>query len=367
VPAVLTEEQELLRDTAAALARHVGVASLADLPRAVPPGAAIPGADATGGVPDAESWALVAEAGWTALRVPEAAGGLGAGGVDTALVLEELAARLSPVPLLGQAVMVPALLAAAGADPTVGEAVANGELRLALVLDRGLQTTEVGTGGGLAFDARGARAGLVVEGSWPTLRLRAVGLGEPGPAADFTRELRPAALDEPVDVGDLGGTIDPDLLARAHALALVGLSADLLGVMRSALDVAVTYARDRVQFGVPVGSFQAVQHLCADAFVMVEAARSATWYAAWGVDELTPAEAVRAARIAKAWCSRAGVEVCETAVQVLGGIGMTWEHLAHVHLRRALLDRTALGDEHAHHERIGHDTLAAAAATAARR
>jgi alkylation response protein AidB-like acyl-CoA dehydrogenase len=365
VPAVLTEEQELLRATAAALARRVGVASLADLPRAVPPGAAIPGADAAGGVPDAESWALVAEAGWTALRVPEAAGGLGAGGVDAALVLEELAARLSPVPLLGQAVVVPPLLVAAGADPAVTAAVAEGELRLALVLDRGLQTTEVATGGGLAFDARGARAGLVVEGAWPIMRLRAVGLGDPVPAADFTRELRPA-LAEAVDVGDLGGPLDPDLLHRAHALALVGLSADLLGVMRSALDVAVTYARDRVQFGVPVGSFQAVQHLCADAFVMVESSRSATWYAAWAVDELAPAEAVRAARIAKAWCSRAGVEVCETAVQVLGGIGMTWEHLAHVHLRRALLDRTTLGDELEQHERIGHETLAAAAGAAGR-
>jgi hypothetical protein len=253
-------------------------------------------------------------------------------------VLEELAARLSPVPLLGQAVMVPALLVAAGAEEAVTEAVAGGELRLALVLDRGLQTTELGPGGGLAFDARGARAGLVVDGSWPTMRLRAVGLGDPLPAADFTRELRPA-LARSADVGDLGGTLDPDLLQRAHALALVGLSADLLGVMRSALDVAVTYARDRVQFGVPVGW-------------------SATWYAAWAVDELTPDEAVLAARIAKAWCSRAGVEVCETAVQVLGGIGMTWEHLAHVHLRRALLDRTTLGDEREQHERIGHARLA---------
>ncbi len=139
----------------------------------------------------------------------------------------------------------------------------------------------------------------------------------------------------------------------------MGLAADLLGVMRGALDVAVTYARDRVQFGVPVGSFQAVQHLCADALVMVESARSATWHAAWAVDELPPDEAVLAARIAKAWCSRAGVEVCETAVQVLGGIGMTWEHLAHVHLRRALLDRTALGDEREQHERIGHARLVA--------
>jgi alkylation response protein AidB-like acyl-CoA dehydrogenase len=364
VPATLTDEQQLLRETAAALARRVGVASLADLPRAVPPGAPIPGADASGGVADAESWALVADAGWTALRLPETAGGLGAGGVETALVVEELAARLAPVPLLGQGVLVPGLLTAAGASRAVTEAVAAGELRLALVLGADLQTTDVaatGAGpddgrGGIAFDARGAHAGLVVAGEWPAMTVRTVALGGALPAADFTRELRPA-LPEPVEVGDLGATIDPDLLQRAHALALVGLAADLLGVMRSALDIAVAYARDRVQFGAPVGSFQAVQHLCADALVTVESARSATWHAAWAVDELAPDEAVLAARIAKAWCSRAGVEVCETAVQVLGGIGMTWEHLAHIHLRRALLDRVVLGDEHVQHERIGHARL----------
>jgi alkylation response protein AidB-like acyl-CoA dehydrogenase len=357
VPAILTDEQQLLRDTAAALARRVGVSSLADLPRAVPPGAPIPGADAAGGLDDATGWGLVADAGWTALRVPEAAGGLGASGVDAALVVEELAARLSPVPVLGQAVVVPPLLVAAGAGPAVTEAVAAGELRLALVLDAGLQTSEIGPAGGVAVDARGAHAGVVITGDWPHLSLRTVALGDPLPAADFTREVRPA-LDGAVDVGDLGGTVDPDLLQRAHAMALVGLSADLVGVMRSALDVAVAYAKERVQFGVAVGSFQAVQHLCADALVAVEAARSATWHAAWAVDELDPDEAVLAARIAKAWCSRAGVEVCETAVQVLGGIGMTWEHLAHVHLRRALLDRAVLGDEHEQHERIGHLRLA---------
>jgi alkylation response protein AidB-like acyl-CoA dehydrogenase len=226
------------------------------------------------------------------------------------------------------------------------------------VLGHDLQSSDVGPDGGIAFDARGAHAGLVIEGSWPELRLRAVALGEALPAADLTRALRPATT-EAVDIGDLGGFLDVDLLQRAHALALVGLSADLVGTMRTALAVALDHARERVQFGVPVGSFQAVQHLCADAHVTVEAARSAVWYAAWGVDELSPDEAVLAARVAKAWCSRAGLEVCETAIQVLGGIGMTWEHLAHVHLRRALLDRMVLGDEQEQYERIGHLRLQA--------
>jgi alkylation response protein AidB-like acyl-CoA dehydrogenase len=352
VPATLTDEHLLLRDTAAALARRIGPASVADLTA----GGAGDGAGARAA--DAEAWALVADAGWTALRIAPEAGGLGGSGVDVALVLEELAARLAPVPVLGAAVMVPALLAAAGpAASGVAGRVATGELRLALVLDRQLQTSEVGPEGGIAVDARGATAGLVIDGAWPAQRLRAVALDPPLPAADLTRDLRPARVDRDVAVGDLGATLDPDLVQRAHALALVGLSADLVGTMRGALALAVEHAGAREQFGAPVGSFQAVQHLCADAHVAVEGARSAVWYAAWAVDAREPPEAVLAARVAKAWCSRAGIEVCETAVQVLGGIGMTWEHPAHVHLRRALLDRTVLGDEHEQHERIGHQRL----------
>jgi alkylation response protein AidB-like acyl-CoA dehydrogenase len=374
VPATLTDEHLLVRDTAAALARRLGPASVAAL--SARDGAGDAGAVAGGGdgeaarAADTEAWGLVADAGWTALRVAPEAGGLGASGVDVALVLEELAARLAPVPVLGAAVVVPALLAAAGpAASDVAGRIATGELRLALVLDRELQTTDIGPAGGVAVDARGAAAGLVVEGAWRQQRLRAVALGPPLPAADLTRDLRPALLDgradasadgsadASADVGELGGILDPDLVQRAHALALVGLSADLVGTMRGALALAVEHARGREQFGAPVGSFQAVQHLCADAHVAVEGARSAVWYAAWAVDALEPAEAVLAARVAKAWCSRAGIEVCETAVQVLGGIGMTWEHPAHLHLRRALLDRTVLGDEHEQHERIGHQRL----------
>src|SRR5690606_16973182 len=139
--------------------------------------------------------------------------------------------------------------------------------------------------------------------------------------------------------------------ARTSAFALSLLVADLLGAMQAALDAALDHARTRVQFGKPIGSFQAVQQILADSHVLTEATRSACWYAAWAVDALPGEEALRAARTAKAWASRSAVEVCENAIQVFGGIGMTWEAPAHIWLRRAHAARAAFGDEH-HHEAV---------------
>ena len=127
------------------------------------------------------------------------------------------------------------------------------------------------------------------------------------------------------------------------ALGLAITCADLVGTMRGACDLATEYAKDRRQYGRPVGSFQAVQHLLADALVAMEGARSAALHAAWAVDALPPADALAAGAMAKAYCARAARSVCETAIQVHGGIGNTWECLAHVHLRRALLSIDVLG------------------------
>ena len=113
--------------------------------------------------------------------------------------------------------------------------------------------------------------------------------------------------------------------------------------MRGAVDLAVDYAADRHQYGAAIGSFQAVQHLLADAFVAMEGSRSVALHAAWAVDALPAADALAAAAVAKAYCARAARDVCETAIQVHGGIGNTWECLAHVYLRRALLSSDLLG------------------------
>nr|NIV49434.1 acyl-CoA dehydrogenase [Gammaproteobacteria bacterium] len=122
-------------------------------------------------------------------------------------------------------------------------------------------------------------------------------------------------------------------------------SADLVGTMRGVIDASVAYARERKQYGVAIGSFQAVQHLLAEAHTLMEGAASAAAYPAWAVDALAPDEARGAGRVAKAYCARAARTVCETAVQVHGGIGNTWDCMVHVHLRRALLSSRWFGDD----------------------
>ena len=131
-----------------------------------------------------------------------------------------------------------------------------------------------------------------------------------------------------------------------------------IGLAQGALDAAVRYAGERTQFGTRIGTFQAVQHMLADALVRLEGARSCVWYAAWGVDHLEPVEATLAAMTAKAYASEAAREVVETSVQVFGGIAITWEHLSHLRLRRVLVDRRVLGDETALYQRIAATRLA---------
>ena len=127
------------------------------------------------------------------------------------------------------------------------------------------------------------------------------------------------------------------------ALGLAVTAPTWWATMQGAVDLATEYAKERRQYGAPIGSFQAVQHLLADALVVTEGARSVALHAAWAVDALRPAEALAAAAIAKAYGARAARTVCETAIQVHGGIGNTWECLAHVFLRRALLSTDVLG------------------------
>ena len=138
-------------------------------------------------------------------------------------------------------------------------------------------------------------------------------------------------------------SLGPDELAHWHSLGLAVTSADLVGVIRGTLALAAGYARERRQYGAAIGSFQAVQHLLADAQVAMEGSRSIALHAAWAVDALPGPDALAAASSAKAYCGRAARAVCETAIQVHGGIGNTWECLAHVYLRRALLSTELFG------------------------
>ena len=187
--------------------------------------------------------------------------------------------------------------------------------------------------------------------------------------ASTRRQIQSARMIEPaaalptatavVDVPGQLGVLTADDFDTWTALGLALTAADLVGTMRGAVDLATGYAKERHQYGRAIGSFQAVQHLLADAFVATEGARSVALHAAWAVDALPPGDALAAGAVAKAYSARAARTVCETAIQVHGGIGNTWECLAHVHLRRSLLSSDVLGGADASldlvlaHHRIG--------------
>jgi alkylation response protein AidB-like acyl-CoA dehydrogenase len=199
----------------------------------------------------------------------------------------------------------------------------------------------------VAFDSSGAQAALILDSS-NGLRLRAVALRRGMKGLDLNRgahEVDPSAA---VDVGPLGGVIDPATFSRTMARLFTLVAADLVGVMDAGLATAVSYAATREQFGVPIATFQAIQHLCADQLVSLEGARSLTEYAAWAVDECEVSEALLAARSAKAYASRAGRAVTEAVVQVHGGMGFTWDCPAHVFLKRALTDARVFADSAVH-------------------
>lgn len=167
-----------------------------------------------------------------------------------------------------------------------------------------------------------------------TGRVPAAAAGEPdtiGAGVDLTHSLAGVVV-EPAELS----TLPADDVLRWQALTLTVTSADLVGASRGALDLATEYAKVREQYGSPIGSYQAIGHLLAEALTLIEGSISVLRHAAWAVDELPAEEAVRAAKIAKIYCARAARTVCETAIQVHGGIGNTWECLAHVYLRRVL-------------------------------
>jgi alkylation response protein AidB-like acyl-CoA dehydrogenase len=207
---------------------------------------------------------------------------------------------------------------------------------------------DVDEDGAIAFDVEGAAYVLALSGSGPARALVRASLSagfSPVEPADLTRRM--ARVESPGDlhVERCGDGLRGEDLDNWLALALASTSADLVGVMSSGLGNAVEYAKERVQYGVKIGSFQAIQHICADALVQVEASASATRYAAWAVDALGARDSLLAARVAKAYSSSVARQASEDVMQVFGGIGQTWEHIAHVGARRALTDRALFGDE----------------------
>jgi len=286
----LTAEQAELRDAAARLAGDLGPGSVHDL------------AD-DGRVARLEK--AVAATGWRTLRSD------GGTGVEVALVAEEFGRRLVDVPFLGPVLADDLRRGAADREPGWTIAVDD-----------------------VAADARGIERVLVLNGN----RLLAGRTGAALPGADLTRQS--AQVTGPLEpAGELSGAH----AGRWRALALVVTTGDLLGTARGAHALACDYAKVRTQYGKPIGSYQAVAHPLAEGLALIEGSVSLLRHAAWAVDALPPARAVRAAQIAKVYCARAARDICETAVQVHGGIGNTWECLVHVYLRRALASAELFG------------------------
>jgi alkylation response protein AidB-like acyl-CoA dehydrogenase len=297
--------------------------------------------------PSTADWSRMAGAGWFGLHLREENGGSGADTRYAGLLVTELGRHAVPAPVLGTLIAAEQLQAH-GAVPGLLSSIADGTVRVAPLLRPDLTGFADGTDGrnALAWDSAGADFAVSVHDGATHL------LAGPAGGIDLTRAVRTPLADPPAshqraDCQPLtSGERD-----RLTAFALAMLTADLLGTMEAAHAAAVDYARTRRQFGAPIGSFPAIQDLAADGLVLIEAARSATWYTTWATDCLASPEALRAARVAKAFVSRAAVEVCEAAVQIFGGIGFTWEFPAHVWLRRAHASRRVFGDEN-HHESL---------------
>jgi alkylation response protein AidB-like acyl-CoA dehydrogenase len=284
----LTSEQRQLRDAAARLAADLGPGSVADLSDVDRVARLEKAVDATG---------------WRALRSD------GASGVEVAVVAEEFARRLVDVPFLG---------------PTLAD-----DLRRHIGNSQTAFSSATVAVGGEAVDARGFRQALALDG----VRVDAWEIGNPLAPVDLTRTTA-ELTGQPRPLGEL----EPDEGRRWRALALVVTCAELVGAARGTHALACDYAKVREQYGSTIGSYQAVAHLLAEGLALIEGSVSVLRHAAWAVDELDPDEAVQAALVAKVYTTRAARTVCETSIQVHGGIGNTWDCLAHVYLRKVLAD-----------------------------
>jgi alkylation response protein AidB-like acyl-CoA dehydrogenase len=336
-----TAEQAELQRAARQLARELGPPTVAEL---------------DDGTRRKRLAGAVRDAGWLELRDDADGGAPLASGVEVCIVAEALGAAVADVAFGGRLLAgdLARRAGAAGRDDAV--AAQNASL-VDLLSVRGAVTGAPGFA--VDCDAETDTAYVVVpEG--PGFRLAAANVTARSAGADLTRTVRAMASGTPVDVVAAARALRHDDLVQWRALGLALTSADLVGVMRGLLDVTVAYAAERRQYGVPIGSFQAVQHLLAEAHTLFDGSRSVALHASWAVDSLEPAAALHAGRVAKAYCARAARTVCETAIQVHGGIGNTWEHVAHVYLRRALLSTQWFGDDDEQLQRLADTRLGAA-------
>jgi alkylation response protein AidB-like acyl-CoA dehydrogenase len=362
-PFAVSDEQRALRNAVADLmARHSGEAQVRALM-----------ASDTGF--DPAVWQELAAMGLTGLLITEEYGGAGAGPVEMGIAMEEMGRVLLVSPFLSTAVLVPSLLAEAG-DPyecaAVLPRIAAGELIATVAFaedDSARLPATIATSAGAIGDVWHVTGykHFVLDGQSADL-LYVLAATDAGPAVfavdagaaglDMTplttvdptrKQCRLQFVDTPARlVGRLGAGVD--VFTAALDRSAVALVSEQAGGARRAVEMATEYAKTRYQFGRAIGSFQAVKHMCADMLLEAESAVSAARFVAGSFAERAPSRIADLA-LAQAYCSDAFVFVAATNIQVHGGIGFTWEHPAHLYLRRARSDAQLLGSPPWHRER----------------
>ncbi len=308
----MTEERELLRETVAALVdKHASPAAVRE-------------AMASERGYDESLWKLLCEqVGAAALVVPEELGGAGGDLADAAVVLEELGKALVPTPLLGTTLTELALLAAEDPDTDALAGLAEGAKIGAVVFDPG-------------YVVNGDIADIVIAANGTTLSRWTNFTAHRIEAMDLTRRL---ARVEPTDTADIGA--DPGLADIAAIL----LAVEQIGAATKCLDLTVEYSKDRVQFGRPIGSFQALKHRMADLYVAVQSARAV-------VNDAVAEPSATSAALARVSASEAFSKVAAEAVQMHGGIAITWEHDIQLYFKRAHGSAQLLGPPREHLRRL---------------
>jgi alkylation response protein AidB-like acyl-CoA dehydrogenase len=323
---------------------------------------------------------LCAEIGVAGLLIPDRFGGAGAGPVEVAVVMEELGRSLTPSPMLGSAVLATSLLLESGDENACQRllpGLADGSCLAALAWTTAqgrwdpaeVACTAARRGGDDGYLLSG-EAHYVLDGDLATVLLVPARIGggqtalfEAGPGEpEITRTAR-ASVDQTRRLATvaLGGAPGRRIggaegLSRARDAACLALAAEQAGVAAGALARTVDYTKVRIQFGRPIGSFQALQHRMADMHVLAESARSLAYAAARAAERNAPDLPLLAAA-AKAYCSEALQQVSAEMIQLHGAIGMTWEHPAHRYFKRGHGAAMLLGEPAAHRARIAAEVI----------
>jgi alkylation response protein AidB-like acyl-CoA dehydrogenase len=323
-------------------------------------------------------WKEMADLGWTGLAIAEEHGGSGLGSVELGVLLEEMGRLVTPGPFFASAVLATTAIQEIGTGAQHSEllpGLAGGDVIATLAVfeaprswaHRKPETVATPAGDGWILNGRKravldghlADSLLVTAGAGDGVGVFVVDAGQPGvsivqePALDPTRRMATVTLDgvELSSGARLGEGDVSDALDRTMDLAATALAAEQVGGAQSCMEMSVEYAKTRYQFGRPIGSYQAIKHRCANMLMKVEHARSAAYYAARVTDDVD--ELAVAAPLAASVASEAYAWVAGENIQVHGGIGFTWEHDAHIYLKRAKASSLILGSPRHHRDRLG--------------